>query len=108
MSGSKLEKTNIASTILENVVYTLDVVKVFRNINPDIELTSVGVFTLVSLTEGVCNSDVCEYFKIDKDKANKHIQILKLLDLVSISNVGNLYLTEKGYGIRKQLLKILG
>ena len=82
------KKVNVASTELENVVFTLDVVKLFRKIDTDIELLTVGVFALVSLNEGISNTEVAEYFNINKARSSRNIQILSLVARTRKSNQG--------------------
>ena len=42
------KKVNIASTELENIVYALDLIKLFRKVDPQMELLTCGIFSLVA------------------------------------------------------------
>lgn len=119
-----IKKVNVASTELESIVFGLDIVKRFRVIDPNIELVTVGIFLLIALNEGITNSDVAEYFAINKARASRNIQILSSvartrkdkqgLHLVHqvLDNddfrVRKLFLTKKGKDVKNDLLKLLG
>jgi|TARA_B110000261_G_scaffold119927_1_gene133750 DNA-binding MarR family transcriptional regulator len=117
-------KINVASTKLDSVVYSLDLVRMFRKVDPDIELVTVGIFSLIALNEGVTNSDVAEYFSINKARASRNVQILSSVARTRKSNQGlgllhqvlddddfrvrKLYLTKKGKDVKNNMLKLLG
>lgn len=124
--GQKMatKKVNIASTELENIVYALDLIKLFRKIDPQMELLTCGIFSLVALNEGISNTEIADYFNINKARVSRNIQILSSVARTRKSNQGlgllhqvldeqdfrirKLHLTKKGKDVKNDLLKLLG
>lgn len=118
------KKVNIASTELENIVYALDLIKLFRKIDPQMELLTCGIFSLVALNEGMSNTEIADYFNINKARVSRNIQILSSVARTRKSNQGlgllhqvldeqdfrirKLHLTKKGKDVKNDLLKLLG
>ena len=114
---NKSTKVQFAATNMESVAFILSLVKKFRKINDNLELLTIGIFSLVCINEEITNSDVCDYFNISKDKANIHLRILSTNGLGVVKEkfeqkvaikVKTLSLTKKGQSVKKELLTLLG
>ena len=102
-------KVNVASTELDSVVYSLDLVKMFRKVDQDIELLTVGIFSLVALNEGITNSDVQILSSVARTrKSNQGLGLLHQVLDDDDFRVRKLFLTKKGKDVKNNMLKLLG
>ena len=124
--GKEKDKTIVqfAATNMESIAFILSLVKKFRKIDDNVELLTVGIFSLVCMNEGITNSDVCNYFNIPKARASRNLYILSkvckgrlggkglgLLEQKPDSKdfrVKTLHLTKRGLSVRNELLALLG
>ena len=106
----------------ENLVSILSLTKELSKIDKDISLITVGIFAFVCIYEGTNNTDVGNYFKINKAKVSRNIQILSTVARTRNSGKGlgliesredakdfrkkTLYVTTKGEKLKKFLMVI--
>ena len=118
------DKVQFARTNMQSIAYALSLVKKFRKIDDNVELLTVGIFSLVCMQEGITNSDICKYFNIPKARASRNLYILSKICKGRLGGKGlglleqkpdtkdfrikTLHLTKRGQSVKNDLLALLG
>lgn len=118
------DKVQFARTNMQSIAYALSLVKKFRKIDDNVELLTVGIFSLVCMQEGITNSDICKYFDIPKARASRNLYILSKICKGRLGGKGlglleqkpdtkdfrikTLHLTKRGQSVKTDLLALLG
>ncbi len=118
------DKVQFARTNMQSIAYALSLVKKFRKIDDNVELLTVGIFSLVCMQEGITNSDICKYFDIPKARASRNLYILSKICKGRLGGKGlglleqkpdtkdfrikTLHLTKRGQSVKNDLLALLG
>ena len=118
------DEVQFARTNMQSIAYALSLVKKFRKIDDNVELLTVGIFSLVCMQEGITNSDICKYFNIPKARASRNLYILSKICKGRLGGKGlglleqkpdtkdfrikTLHLTKRGQSVKTDLLALLG
>lgn len=118
------DEVQFARTNMQSIAYALSLVKKFRKIDDNVELLTVGIFSLVCMQEGITNSDICKYFDIPKARASRNLYILSKICKGRLGGKGlglleqkpdtkdfrikTLHLTKRGQSVKTDLLALLG
>tara|TARA_A100000164_G_C21858585_1_gene748871 strand:- start:943 stop:1320 length:378 start_codon:yes stop_codon:yes gene_type:complete len=118
------DRVQFARTNMQSIAYALSLVKKFRKIDDNVELLTVGIFSLVCMQEGITNSDICKYFDIPKARASRNLYILSKICKGRLGGKGlglleqkpdtkdfrikTLHLTKRGQSVKTDLLALLG
>ena len=118
------DEVQFARTNMQSIAYALSLVKKFRKIDDNVELLTVGIFSLVCMQEGITNSDICKYFNIPKARASRNLYILSKICKGRLGGKGlglleqkpdtkdfrikTLHLTKRGQSVKNDLLALLG